>query len=136
MNKIFIDTNVLLDFLLNRDGADEAEAIFRLSEQDAFLLLLSSLSMSNIAYITRKIYKGEQLYEELEMVRSFVRLTVIDEVCVDEAISLRAIDFEDSLQYISAKKANADVIVTNNIKHFHFDDIKVMTPAEFLQAIK
>lgn len=132
MTKVFLDTNVLLDYLLDRPGADMAECILKFSEEEGYELLLSSLSMSNIAYITRKVYSGETLYKELELIRSFVGITLVDENCVDRAIALRSVDFEDSLQYLSAKQAGADVILTSNIKHFPFHDIPVMLPKEFI----
>jgi len=122
----------MLDYLLNRDGADIAEEILKISDNSEFELLFSSLSMSNIAYITRKVYKGDLLYDELNLIRSFVRITKVDEVSVDSAIALKSVDFEDSLQYMSAKQAGADTLVTNNVKHFPFDDIKICLPSEFV----
>lgn len=72
------------------------------------------------------------MYKELELIRGFVRITLVDEYCVDSAIALRGIDFEDSLQYMSAKQAGADVIITSNVKHFPFDDIPIMLSIEFI----
>ena len=52
---------------------------------------------------------------------------------VDSAIALKAKDFEDAMQYFSAKEIDADCIVTRNVKDFDFAEIKVLTPHEFLE---
>lgn len=50
-------------------------------------------------------------------------------------MSLRAKDFEDAMQYFSAKEIGADCIVTRNVKDFDFAEIEVLTPHEFLEKI-
>ena len=63
MKKIFLDTNVILDFLLKRENYfAEAREIVALGYNRVCELYLSSLSFSNIAYIARKKYVGEMLY--------------------------------------------------------------------------
>ncbi|MEL5896383.1 PIN domain-containing protein [Bacteroides sp. GD17] len=134
MRRVFLDTNVVLDFLMERENfQDDAEAILALAYNGHFRLFLSSLSFSNIAYIARQLYKGNQLYDLLDKVRELVSVSEVDDWVVDLALKLRAKDFEDALQYYSALKANADVIVTRNLKDFSFSDIKVVSPKEFLK---
>ena len=54
---------------------------------------------------------------------------------VKSSVSLRAKDFEDAMQYFSAKEIGADCIVTRNVKDFDFAEIEVLTPHEFLEKI-
>ena len=51
---------------------------------------------------------------------------------VDESIVSEFDDFEDAMQYYSALKVNADVIITRNIKDFAKSKITVMTTSDFL----
>ncbi len=67
--------------------------------------------------------------------RSYVNISEIGEKAVDEALQLRKEDFEDVLQYFSAKQANVDCIITRNKKDFTFSDIPVYTPAEFMENV-
>lgn len=62
MSIVFLDTNILLDFLLRREGVDNAKEILKQCYQGKIDLYVSSLSFSNIAYIVRKQFKGEALY--------------------------------------------------------------------------
>lgn len=134
MKRVFLDTNVVLDFLMEREGfQQDAETILAQAYNGKFCLFLSSLSFSNIAYIARQLYKGDQLYDLLNQVRGLVSVSEVDSWVVDLALKLRAKDFEDALQYYSALKANADIIVTRNLKDFSFSDIKVASPKDFLR---
>lgn len=55
MNKnVFIDTNVILDFVLCRDGEQNATDIFQLGENGDIRLSVSFLTMANVAYVARK----------------------------------------------------------------------------------
>ena len=136
MMKVFLDTNVALDFLMHRDGFfEEARAVMALGYNGYCELFLSSLSFSNIAYIARKKFEGGLLYDCLAEIRELVSVTGVDQDVVDSAIALHAKDFEDAMQYFSARSIIADCIVTRNVKDFPFSDITVMTPHEFLQKM-
>lgn len=135
MSKVFLDTNILLDYLLRREGVDNAREILMQGYQGKIKLYVSSLSFSNIAYIVRKQFKGEALYNMLTIIREMAGVVSVDESIIDNAIGLRAADFEDAIQYFSAKNIKANCIVTNNIKDFQFSEIKVVTSKEFVDLI-
>ena len=59
----------------------------------------------------------------------------MDSDVVKSAVALQAKDFEDAIQYISAKSIGADCIVTRNVKDFPFPGLPVITPQEFLNQI-
>lgn len=136
MKRVFLDTNVLLDYIQQREEFCEcAETILRLGYNRRVALLASALSFSNIAYIVRKTYKGAALYEVFVRLRSIINCTTLNENMVDAAIALRAPDFEDALQYYSALGVGADCIVTRNVGDFAFSRIPVLTPAEFVEKM-
>ena len=55
---------------------------------------------------------------------------------MDRAISLKANDFEDALQYFSAVQAGADCLITRNIKDFGFAKMEVLDSSAFLGKYK
>ena len=63
MKKVFLDTNILLDFVTGREGMDEASAILQLKEEGRLNLVTSILSMANTAYVARKGRTKAELYE-------------------------------------------------------------------------
>lgn len=133
MRKVFIDTNVLLDFFLCREGVDQARSILLMGYAETCELYVSSLAFSHLAYIMRKVAKGNALYDLLDTLMEMVSIVSVDKEVIADSVSLRANDFEDAIQYFSAKKIHADYIVTNNIKDFGFSEINVMKPIDFLR---
>ena len=131
--KVFLDTNVILDFFMRRKPFfEDAKTIIALGYNRCCELYVSSLSFSNIASIARKKFQGDDLYKIFSGIREFSKITAVDEDSIDSAIQLKADDFEDALQYFSAKEANVDCIVTRNTKDFIFSDTEILTPKDFL----
>ncbi len=136
MKKVFIDTNVILDFLMKRTGFfEEAKTIMAIGYNQYCELYMSSLSFSNIAYIARQKLVGEALYNCFSSLRELVKVSSVCQNDVDLAIKLQAKDFEDALQYYSAKSVDVDCIVTRNVKDFSFSEIEILTPGEFIEKV-
>ena len=58
--KIFIDTNVFLDYILSRQvGFVEANELFMLSANYQIDLILSDLTLANVRYVTRRNFTNE-----------------------------------------------------------------------------
>ena len=90
------------------------------------------MSVANIAYVARKNFSREILYDIITDLRKVISFTNVDDLTIQRALILRANDFEDAIQYFSALQAGADCIVTRNVKDFSFSDIEVITPSDFL----
>lgn len=137
MKRVFLDTNVALDYVLERfPFVDDAEEIFAMAAGGEISLLMSAMSFPNMAYIARKQYPGKTIYDVLEQLRLMVEPVPISVEALDNALLSQANDFEDALQYFSALSAGADCIVTRNVKDFPFATIPVMLPAEFLDMME
>lgn len=133
--KVFIDTNVFLDLLWKRKGClDDSLCIFDLAVDGKFELLISDLSIANIKYITRKDYSVEKFYEVMSVFRPVFTIVPIGENAVDKALAMKANDFEDALQYFSAVQAEADYLLTRNIKDYAFATMQVQSPSDFVKC--
>lgn len=133
--KLFMDTNIVMDYVENREPfVVYALSLFQMGYERVHQLYVSDLTFANIAYITRKDLTRDKLYELLEGLCSVLHVTSIGEQSVMMAVRLRAKDFEDALQYFSAKECGADCIITRNKKDFYFSDLPVYTPEEFLHS--
>lgn len=132
--RVFLDTNVFLDYIQQRpQGCKEAEVIFFLAINGDITLLLSDLTIANVRYITRKDIPLAQFYDTMKKLRPYYTIVPLGSDVIDEAYQAEATDFEDSLQYFSAKQANADCVVTRNTKHFDFSTTpEVLEPKDFL----
>lgn len=136
MKHVFLDTNIMLDAVLQRDGGEFANRIFQLGDEGEIILCASCLSYVNIAFILRR-HPQEEIYLYERMLREGVDVLPMNVAQLDAALSHPVRDFEDMMQYLCAKAANCDVIVTNNKRDFEeFSDLPVMTAGEFLKSFE
>jgi len=136
MTDLFIDTDVIIDFLIDRKPhSREAAVIFTLIEQKKIKGYASSLTFSNLYYLLRKIESHNKVKSKLESLSHIVRILKVDEQTIKDAISSDFPDFEDSIQYFSALDSKKiDVIITRNTKDYKKSDIPVMTPGDYLKT--
>ena len=137
MKRVFIDTNIFLDILFRREQfVDDALSIFDMAVDNQIELLISDLSIANIKYITRKEIPVDKFYNLIKTFRPIFTIVPLGADVIDKALDLRANDFEDALQYFSAVQANADCLVTRNIKDYGFAKMEVLNSQTFLAKYK
>lgn len=134
MNKYFVDTNVLIDFLTFRESYKQAAEILNDAKKGKYKVCTSALSMANLVYILRKVLKGEVLYDTLNKL-SFIEITPIGREEYLRAVSLKSNDFEDALQYFSALSYGCNALITRNIKDFPFANIPTVSPVDFVKGL-
>jgi len=137
MTDIFIDTDVIIDFLIDREPhSREAAIIFTLIEQKKLKGYVSSLTFSNLYYVLRKIESHNKVIAKLDSISRLLTILKVDQQIIKLAIASGFPDFEDSIQYNCAlgyKKI--DVLITRNIKDYKGSQIPVMTPAIYLKMV-
>lgn len=137
MTKVFIDTNILLDYYLNRDGADAAELLFRNAMTEKIGLFASTLTFATFAYIIKRGNTIESVYTLLDKVEKRINALSMDKKQLRNAIDHPCKDFEDMLQYQCAVAGGCDVIITNNKKDFaEYSQLPLYTAEEFLATLK
>ena len=134
---VFLDTNVVIDFMGERDGFfDDASAIFSMIVDGSIHASVSSLTIINCAYILKKAFGSDVMLEKLDQLCQILDIMPIAKEQVQNAISLKPYDYEDAVQYLSALPYHPDMVITRDKKGFNDLDILVMTPAEFIQKAK
>ena len=134
MKRIFLDTNILIDYIDNWAGADDAEQIFACGFSGEALLFASSLTFANIAYIIKGRTQDEK-YDALKQMAEGVEILNLGKQEVMAAIAQPVPDFEDMLQYQCAKAAGCDYIITNDRRHYDFSDIPHFSSAAFVEQL-
>jgi predicted nucleic acid-binding protein len=137
-DKIFLDTDVVLDHLADRQPFSEyAHRLFALAEQNEITLCVSALSFSNLYYILRKLKNGDEALSLLRKLKGLVTVTTVGEMEVKSALGENFKDFEDALQCFSAKtESGVKTIITRNKFDFPKNLIRVESPEEFLAKRK
>lgn len=118
--KVFLDTNILLDLLLERSGFEAAAEILQAGEDGDIELCCSYLTMANLAFILRKNTTPARLAPTLMQIKSLVSVLPMVSEQLDEACWISGRDFEDALQAVCAHAAGCTHIVTRNVADYRF----------------
>ena len=134
MENVFIDTDVIVDFLTDRKPFSlESAKIFSLIDQKKIKGCVSSLSFSNLYYVLRKFGTHKKVISSLQELSDMVDILKVDSDIVKSALTSDFKDFEDSIQYFAAQEhKKVDCIITRNIKDYKDSSLPVMTPETFL----
>ena len=134
VSKILIDTNILLDYLLEREPffEDAKEVILTCTEGNTKGCIVAH-SISNMFFILRRDYDAKERREVLKNLCMIFDVEGIDKTKLlldleNEDFS----DFEDCLQMECAKSYGAEYIVTRNVSDYSVSDIKAILPSEYL----
>ena len=133
MKRVFLDTNILIDYIQARAGGDDAKQLIMRGRDGEVSLYASFLTFANMAYI---LNGKADIYELFAMLTGFITVLPMDGDQLQAALNQPAKDFEDMLQYQCAKVAGCDIIITGNKRHFtEFCDLPLMNANEFLTEL-
>lgn len=133
MKKVFVDTNVLLDILLERTPwVNDAAVLFSMADRKEIELLCCSLSFSTAIYLMQRFkYTRKEIVSKLSIIKSICTVTTVNEAVIDRMLQSDFNDLEDAIQYYSALAFGAEAIVTRNTKDFAASKIPVVSPHDF-----
>ncbi|MCZ2084966.1 MULTISPECIES: PIN domain-containing protein [unclassified Kaistella] len=137
MQSIFLDTNIVIDFLGEREGLYEPAAkIMTLADHKKIKIFTSPTSISNTYYLLSKYENTKIALEKIRKFKVLCSISLMDDEVIEKAINSDFKDFEDAMQYFSALASDCDLIVTRNEKDFKNAMIPVMNGESYLQTLK
>ncbi len=135
--RVFLDTNVMLDFLGEREPFYLSSAkLASLADKRKIEMVVSALSYATVGYFLTKFEGIEKTKNKLRKFKVISGICELNEVIIEKGLNSDFSDFEDSLQYFSAISADCNVLITRNGKDFKGVQIPIMTPDEFLNSLK
>lgn len=133
---LLIDTNIVLDVLLNRpEFVKDSSMIWKLCETEQAKGYISTLTYANMMYVMRKQLTPDQIedvYRKLNLIFEFADFSP---AVLDRAVSMKWKVFEDAVQSATAEHIHADYIITRNLKDFTKSKVMAFTPSELLARI-
>ena len=130
MKHIFIDTNVIIDLLADRQPfSDYAAMIFQLAKDGKIGVHVSAISFNNTYYILRKVTSHKNVLKLLSEIEEYVGIQETNRTIIKKAMQSDFKDFEDAIQYFSAVQiGNIDIITTRDLKDFKKSELPVLSP--------
>jgi len=130
MKQVFIDTNVIIDFLGDREPFSEYAAIlFQLAKENKIKIFVSAISFNNTYYILRKVTSNKRALSLISEIEGYVGIQETNRNIIQKALKSDFKDFEDAIQYFSAVQlGDIDIITTRDIKDFKKSELPVLSP--------
>lgn len=133
MNRILLDTNVILDLILAREPFYESTVrLFKLLlSSDNYKGYITANSITDIFYITKKSIHYEKVRLMLIELLKYIEIVNVCKTDIKKVLLSDYPDLEDALQIVCAEKIKAYAIITRD-KKMKATKIKILTPTEFL----
>lgn len=133
MKKVFLDTNIMIDLIGRREQyCMPSMQIMSLADRGLIRVYVSALSYATASFILGKYNKELDVFSEFSKFMKITTTTLVDSSTIENSVESKFKDFEDAMQYFSAKHENVDYIITRNKKDFEASDIPIFEPQEFI----
>jgi predicted nucleic acid-binding protein len=129
--RVFIDTNVVLDFLQDREPfVEDAAKLFEKIDAGEVEGFIAATTVTNIYYIVRKAAGVVAAQDAIAQILMDLHICAVDRGILEQAIALNFQDFEDAVQCACAMAHGVDTIVTRDASGFVSAGISVVSPGE------
>lgn len=137
MKNVFVDANVVIDFLINREPfSTRAATVFDLAAQKHIKIFVSATSFNVVYYIVRQRLGHNATIRVLRELSDLVTILDVTGHIIQQAIESGNSDFEDSIQYYTAiSTSKVQGIVTRDPKGFRKSQVAVLSPQELIQRL-
>ena len=134
--KVLIDTNVVLDVLMNNPaGFVHSKKIFDFAEHKQIVGFISASAITDIFYIAKRKLGKKTTKDAIKQVLSIFRPATVTDTHIYQALDLEWTDFEDSVQYTVGEGLAVDYIITRNTQDFALSSIPSVSPEQFIQLV-
>lgn len=137
MEKVFVDTDIVLDLLSAREPHYiYAAELFSLSDEESVKLFVSALTFANVHYILSKQLSATKSRKLILKFKTLVHVLPVNDKIIELALASDFSDFEDAIQYNTAIDNGITVILTRNLRDFKKSDIAVLTSQQYLESLE
>lgn len=135
--RVFLDTNILLDVLLNRPPfIADSEAVILRCENLGAEMLVAWHGLATAYYLLKRGRTEAETLVEVDKILAWARVADATDAAARRARNLGLVDFEDALQSVAAESCGADFIVTRNPADFSRSPVPAIAPRDFLRRFR
>ncbi|HEY9671285.1 MAG TPA: PIN domain-containing protein [Waterburya sp.] len=129
--RVLIDTNVVLDFLQDREPfGEDAAKLFEKIDAGEVEGFIAAITVTNIYYIVRKAAGLLAAQDAIAQILMDLHICAVDRGILEQAIALNFQDFEDAVQCACAIAHGVDAIITRDASGFVSAGILVVSPGD------
>ena len=135
---LLIDTNILLNYLTNRDDPylEQSIEVVSMCASGECTGYIAFHPLSTLWYVLRKRSDSTRRQNLKDICDIFTVATASQSEIIDAIEKDSFADFEDCLQDKCAKDVGADYIITCNVKEFENSEVPAVTPDDFIKILR
>ena len=134
MEKIFVDTDIVMDLLAKREPYYQyAAELFSKADKGEIEICISPLTFYNISYIVFRNYNSSKSRRNLLKFKTLVHFLPVNDKVIDLTLTSDFKDFEDGIQYFTALEYNVNTLITRNLKEYKSAKITILTAEQYLK---
>ena len=135
MEKVFVDTDVILDLLAERKPFyDHAAMLFSLADAGEIQIHISALTIPNLHYILSGALSLDEASKRILQFKTLVTVLPLTDKVIDLGLTSSFRDVEDAFQYFTALEHNIQTLITRNLKDYKSATITVMTAEHYMKS--
>ena len=137
MKHVFMDTNVVIDFLTNRQPfLLDAAILFDMAVKVQIKIYISALSYGNIYYVLKRSFVNSMAISLLNELAEMTEIVDVTKAIIRQSLKTDFKDYEDAIQYYCALSIeDINFIVTRDTKDFKKSALAILTPAEAVASL-
>jgi len=135
--RVLVDTNVVLDVLLDRRPfAEAATRVFALVEESRIEGFLCATTVTTVDYLLGQALAPEKARDALKKLLDLFEIAPVNRPVLEQALRSGISDFEDAVLEQAGRLVAADAITTRNARDFEKSTVTVYDPLELISTVK
>ena len=137
-NRIYLDANILLDYVLDRPEKESAAKILQLINSGNIKAYISSSIINILSYVLSKNFSIEKTKEVIIYIIHDIELIDMPKEIVLQSLNSKMNDIEDALQYHVALYNKIDFFISNDkkVKKEAIPALPIYTPKELMLILE
>ena len=134
--KILIDTNIVLDHLLDRPHFNTSAAwIFSATERGELTTLIGATTVTTVHYLVTKAAGAKAGKQSIGLILQLFEVAPVNRMVLASALDLGFDDFEDAVLHEAALHAGVEALITRDMKGFARSVLPVYAPDKFILSL-
>jgi predicted nucleic acid-binding protein len=135
--KILLDTNIVLDVLMDRLPYSEAATeLFSRVEDGTVIGYLCGTTITTVFYLAAKTVGTPRAQDEIRKLLQLFEVAPVNRPVLESSLILDFTDFEDAVIHEAACHVGADAIITRNQKDFKKSRLPVHSAEEMTKILR
>ncbi len=133
MNRILLDTNIILDIALQRsEFGEDAKKLMLFIAKHKINSYITASSITDIYYVLKKEKGHTHSIDFLKNLIQLIKVFGVDEEIIICALNSEMQDFEDAVQTETAISNGVGILITRDKKDYKHSGLKIFSPIEYM----